>query len=120
MTTAIWVIVLIVSGLLDGVINIWAYRYAQRVDGLWSWHFVLFVVLGTFVYMASIGMFLAAMVAAPARPGFPFIWPVSVVFFTAVVSGLRGDIQLDRWQWFVGTILVLLPLLFWSWIGEGA
>ena len=120
MTTAIWVTVLLISGKLDGVINIWAYRHAQRVDGLWSSQFVVFVVLGSLVYMLSIGMFLAAMVAAPARPGFPFILPVSVVFFTAVVSGIRGEIQLDRWQWVVETVLVFLPLIFWSWVGEGA
>lgn len=118
-TTAIWVIVLLISGLIDGVINIWAYRHAQTIESLFSWQFAVFVVAGTFVYMTSIGLFLAAMVGAPARPGFPFIWPVSVVFFTAVVAGVRGEIKLETWQWATGIVLVLLPLLFWSWVGEG-
>ena len=65
MTTAIWVCVLLVSGLIDGVINIWAYRYAQKIDSLWSWQFAAFVFFGTFIYMTSIGLFLASMVAAP-------------------------------------------------------
>lgn len=120
MTTAVWIGVLLVSGLIDGVINVWAYRHAQQVERLLSTDFVVFIMLGTVVYMISIAFFLAAMVGAPARPGFPFIWPVSVVFFTAVVSGVRGEIRLEPWQWIAGIVLVLLPLLFWSWIGEGA
>ncbi len=119
MTTAIWMGVILVSGLIDGVINIWAYRHAQTINALFSWQFAAFVVVGTFVYMTSIGLFLAAMVGAPARPGFPFIWPVSVVFFTGPVAGVRGDIVLESWKWTAGIVLVLIPLLFWSWVGEG-
>jgi len=74
--------------------------------------------LGTLVYMFSIGLFLASMVGAPDQPGFPFIWPVAVVFFTAVVMATRGDIHLALWEWTLGTLLALMPLLFWSWISE--
>ncbi|HRA48261.1 MAG TPA: hypothetical protein PK819_09345, partial [Thermomicrobiales bacterium] len=77
MQTAIWVGVLLISGMLDGVINIWAFRYAQSVERLLSVEFAIFVALGTVIYMFSIGLFLASMVGAPDQPGFPFIWPVS-------------------------------------------
>jgi hypothetical protein len=120
MQTGFWLLVLLFSGLLDGVINIWAFRYAQRVDSVVSVEFLIFILLGTLVYMFSIGLFLASMVGAPARPGFTFIWPVSVVLFTAIVLRARGEIELSTWQWAVGTLLALLPLVFWSWIGEQA
>ena len=118
MQTAIWVGVLRISGMLEGVINIWAFRYAQSVERLLSVEFAIFVALGTVIYMFSIGLFLASMVGAPDQPGFPFIWPVSVVFFTAVVMSTRGDIHLARWEWILGTLLALMPLLCCAWGGE--
>ena len=117
-TTLIWTVVLIGSGMLDGIINIWAFRKAQSVSAVLSWDMTRFVLLGTIVYMASIALFLAAMVAAPNRPGFPFLWPLSVVFCSAVVAAARGDISLSRGQWVTGIAIVLGAMAFWTYVSE--
>jgi len=118
--TAIWTCVLLLSGLIDAMIGVWALKRAETVGGVFSREFVLFAILGSFVFSASIVLYLASMVGAPSHAGFIFIWPVSVVFFSALLLAIRGEIDLAAWQWVTGSALAISSLVFWSWVGEGA
>jgi hypothetical protein len=120
MNTATWTVVLLISGLVDARIGIWALKRAEFIGGLFSLEFAKFAILGSLVFAISIVLYLASLVGAPARPGFIFIWPISVVLFTAILLYRQGDVDLSAWQWITGTGLALASLAFWSWIGEGA
>ncbi len=120
MTTATWTAVLLLSGLVDARIGIWALRRAETIDGVLSTSFLRFAIVGSLVFAISIVLYLASLVGAPARPGFIFIWPISVVLFTAILLHREGEVHLETWQWIAGTGLAVASLAFWSWIGEGA
>ena len=119
MTTAIWTCVLLLSGLVDAMIGVWALKRAESINGVFSREFVVFAIVGSLIFSLSIVLYLASMVGAPARSGFLFIWPVAVVGFTAVLLDLKGETDLDLWQWVVGAGLAISSLIFWTWVGEG-